>query len=660
MPDELITSLILLTAATPLIGWGLIGLAALIGLAGPALRRVAGLVVVAAALLAATGALILLLISLSGKRVQAGFVWAVFGERPVEFSLRLDPLSAALGVLVGIIALLVTIYSLGYMRGEARYARYFADLSFFSGTMLVLVYSGSLLLLYLAWELVGLASYLLIGYYQERPEAGPAATKAFLVTRIGDTGLMLGIAALFLQTGSFDIQRNLAAVTSGQLSGLSLTIIALLVFAGAAGKSAQLPFQVWLPDAMAGPTPVSALIHSATMVAAGVYLVARLLPLFMAAGVAGVVVVAIGLLTTLLASLAALTQRELKQVLAYSTISQLGEMMVALGLGGLYPGLFHLVMQGLFKAALFLGAGLLAHALGTAGRISLATHRGAGRFLPLTRLAFLIAALALAGVPVTLAPSSRDPLLALALAEQPLVAVLLLLADFLTAAYIARAFLLAFTATGLENPPAGPPQPMEESRVMLWPVYGLVGLVITVGLAGSPLLGQPFKAFIENGALAGPEPAGNESLAFGLALLAALSGIGAAYFYLARHPAFAKRARSLKALAATGFGFDWFYRLVVIKGAINLMRGTNWLEVWVINRLGDTLAGMTLRLSGRQARFDEHIVDRATEGVAHSIGRSSHPLARLQTGQIGNYLLVLFVWSLLALGAGLVLGFLRV
>ncbi len=696
MPDELITSLILLTATSPLIGWGLIGLAALWDFNGPALRRYSSLVAVAASLFSATGAVILLFATIGGKRVQAGFVWAVFGERQVELSVRLDPLSASLGALVGIIALLVTIYSLGYMREEVRYARYFAYLSFFSGAMLVVVYSGSLLLLYIAWELVGLASYLLIGYYWERPEAGRAATKAFLVTRIGDTGLMLGIAALFLQTGTFDIQSNLAAVASGQINGLSLTVIALLLFAGAAGKSAQLPFQVWLPDAMAGPTPVSALIHSATMVAAGVYLVARMLPLFMASGVAAGVVVVIGILTTLLASSAALFQPELKQVLAYSTISQLGEMMVALGLGGLYPGFLHLVIQGLFKAALFLCAGMLAHALGTAGRVSLETYRGAGRFLPLTRLAFLVAALALAGLPVTLAPSSRDPILSLALAGQPMVAVLLVLADFLTAAYITRAFLLVFTATGLENPASRLPQSMKvrENRVMLGPVLGLVGLLVTVGLIGSPLLGEPFKAFIESGTLTSSETGSNEALAFGLSLLAALSGIGAAYFNVARQPTFASPglrkgqggSSTLKALAASGFGFDWFYRLIVVRGALRVMKGSNWIEVRVINPAGDKLAGLqlvlarsagwfdrqvldalgdrlafiTLRLSDRQAQFDERVVDRTTEGVARSIGRSSRPLARLQTGQIGNYLLVLFVWGLLALGAGLVLGFLRV
>lgn len=691
MPDELITSLILLTATAPLIGWGLIGLGALFGLSGPAMRRFAALVAVAAALFSASGAVILLFATIGGKKVQAGFIWAVFGERQVELSVRLDPLSASLGALAGIIALLVTIYSLGYMRDEVRYARYFAYLSFFSGAMLVVVYSGSLLLLYIAWELVGLASYLLIGYYWERPEAGRAATKAFLVTRIGDTGLMLGIAGLFLETGSFDVQRNLAAVASGQINGLSLTVIALLLFAGAAGKSAQLPFQVWLPDAMAGPTPVSALIHSATMVAAGVYLVARMLPLFMASGVAAGVVIVIGILTTLLASSAALSQPELKQVLAYSTISQLGEMMVALGLGGLYPGFLHLVIQGLFKAALFLCAGILAHALGTTGRVSLETYRGAGRFLPLTRLAFLIAALALAGVPVTLAPSSRDPILSLALAGQPLVAALLVLADFLTAAYITRAFLLAFTPIGLNNPSSRPPQSMKvkERRVMLGPVFGLVGLLVTVSLIGSPLLGEPFKAFIEGGTLAAvpasSKTGSNEALAFGLSLLAALIGIAAAYFTVTRQPAFAWGS-ALKALAASGFGFDWFYRLIFITGAIRVMKGANRLEVRVINPAGDRLAGLglvfarsagwfdrtvldalgdrlaylTLRLSRRQARFDEQVVDRATEGVARSIGRSSRPLARLQTGQIGNYLLVLFVWGLLALGAGLVLGILRV
>jgi len=696
--DVLAIILIIVTCLSPLAAFVAISLAGWFGLAESGLRRLAVAASVGAATIAAGGSGWLLWLAIIGLQTQAGFKWASFGNRAVELSLRLDPLSASLSALIATVALLVTIYSLGYMRDDARYARYFACLSFFSGAMLVLVWSGSLLLLYMAWELVGLASYLLIGYYWERPEAGPAATKAFLITRIGDVGLLLAIAALFLQTGTFDIIRNLEAVATGQISGPLLTVIALLLFMGAAGKSAQLPFQVWLPDAMAGPTPVSALIHSATMVAAGVYLVARMLPLIMAAGVAAGVVVAIGLATTLLASCAALAQTELKRVLAYSTISQLGEMLVGLGLGGLFAGTYHLLIQGLFKAALFLAAGNLAHALGSTGRVEFARYGGQGRRLPFTRLGFLIAGLALAGIPITLAPSSRDPILSLALTRQPLIAGLLVVADFLTAAYIARAFLLAFTEAGSRQAKTiqaeatlSPPPKLKETKIMVGPLLVLVGLVVVVAPFGSLWLGQPFKAFIEptpSGVLALPIEYGMEELTLILSLGAALAGLAAAWYFVGLSRPTPTQAQPYKVSplynwVESGFGFDTLYTKGLEQVALSLMQAANWFERIVLNavadrlavavllgaqvirnfdtkildRAADQLADLTLGLARRQSDFDKQVVDQAAEGLAIGVGRSSRPLSRLQTGQVGNYLLAIFVWSMLALAVSLILSF---
>ena len=693
MANWLTISLILVSVFAPLLVFVSVGLlAGLFGWHGVALKRLAVRSAVGAAAIAALCTWLLLFATIAGTRIQAGYTWAVVGNRTIEFSVRLDPLGATLAALVGTVTLAVTVFSLGYMGEEKRQARYFAYLGLFSGAMLLLVWSGSLLLLYLAWEGVGLASFLLIGFYWERPAAGPAASKAFLVTRIGDVGLLLAILALFFQTGSFDIATNLQAVTRGQIGGTSLTLIALLLFMGAAGKSAQVPFQVWLPDAMAGPTPVSALIHSATMVAAGVYLVARMLPLILASGVAAGVIVTIGLVSTLMASAAALAQPELKQVLAYSTISQLGEMLVGLGLGGLAAGTFHLVMQGLFKASLFLAAGVLAHALGTGGPFEFARYGGVGKYLPRTRFGFAVAALALAGVPVTLAPGSRDSILGLALAQQPLIAILLLVADLVTAAYITRAFLLTFTSVGTRfaassnsnNQPPLLPR-LEERPLLTTPLLALVLLLPIVGLAASPLFGAPFNNFItDNPNL--PKPVENNAvLSFIFSLSAALIGIAATYLYYT-HTNLPQSIKPtlLRRWVVSGFGFNWFYNRVLVTLIVGLMLLLNWFERTFLNRVADLMVGtvlngarvfelfdskamdaganqltnLTLRLARRQNQFDAQVIDRTVAGVGHEIKLSSGLLARLQTGQVGNYLFAIFVWGLVALLVGLILGFL--
>ncbi len=667
----------------------------------PGLRLFSALIAVGAASLSALGSWFLLLVSLAKITVKVNYSWASFGGRVVEFSLQLDPLSAVVTALVGTIALAVTIYSLGYIKEEEPYARYFAYLSLFIGAMFLLVLSANLLFMYLAWEGVGLASYLLIGYYWGREDAGKAATKAFLVTRIGDSAFLLGIAGLFNQTGTFDIASILQSVSNGEISQGVLIILALLLLAGAAGKSAQVPLQVWLPDAMAGPTPVSALIHSATMVAAGVYLVGRMLPLFLAAGPVAGVVVAMGLASTLLASAAALAQSELKRLLAYSTISQLGEMMVGLGLGGLAAGTFHLVIQGLFKAALFLAAGNLIHALETGGKFEFARYAGTGQRMPITKGAFLVAGLALAGIPITFAPSSRDPILSLALEKQFPLALLLLVADFLTAAYITRAFILTFTSTGQKNRQATEDTTigrLNENRVMIVPLLALVGLLIGVGLAGSPFLGEPFKHFIEGGsistsALPLPSPAETSFalIAFLLSFSAALGGIGLTIWVL--HFSQSRQTKTffgnqkvlnLGRWAAGGFGFDQLYRKTFVAFTLGVARAANWFEEKILNPVSDKvitgviglarflqrfdtyaldnqsnrLANFTLKLAGRQALFDNKVVDRATQEVALRVGWSSGPLSRLVNGKVENYLLGIFLWGLAAMVAAIALIFL--
>src|SRR6266446_5000414 len=302
-------------------------------------------------------------------RAVQNFTWFSFGENALRIGWVLDPLAAAMMMMIALVGLCIFVFSAGYMAGDKNLTRFFAYLSFFSGAMLGVVIANSLLLLFVFWELVGLASYLLIGFWIHKPSASAAAKKAFITTRIGDLGFFVGILWLYGGSGTllfYDGGKG-CLETAGLLAlGASATFVALLIFCGAVGKSGQFPLHVWLPDAMEGPTPVSALIHAATMVAAGVFLVARVYPLFSFGAIDGVtpsliVVVSIGTITALMASLIALGQFDIKRILAYSTVSQLGLMMASLGVGGVAAGMMHLIAHGFFKALLFLGAGSVIH-----------------------------------------------------------------------------------------------------------------------------------------------------------------------------------------------------------------------------------------------------------------------------------------------------------
>jgi NADH-quinone oxidoreductase subunit L len=314
-----------------------------------------------------------------GFRAVHNFTWFTFGEQALRLGWLLDPLTAAMLVMITFVALWIFVFSTGYMADDANFTRFFAYLSFFTAAMLGVVIANSLLLLFVCWELVGLASYLLIGFWIHKPSAAAAAKKAFITTRIGDIGFFLGILWLYGSSGTllfYDDGRGCLEASALLLIGASATSIALLIFCGAVGKSGQFPLHVWLPDAMEGPTPVSALIHAATMVAAGVFLVARVYPIFSLGALDGVtpsltVVVWVGVITALMASLIAVAQSDIKRILAYSTVSQLGLMMVSLGVGGVAAGIMHLIAHGFFKALLFLGAGLSSTAAITS-RISVA------------------------------------------------------------------------------------------------------------------------------------------------------------------------------------------------------------------------------------------------------------------------------------------------
>ena len=368
-----------------------------------------------AAVLAIGGQIVVLAISIvaflptlqtHGFRAVQNFTWFTFGEQTLRLGFVLDPLAAAMLVMISLVGLCIFVFSVGYMADDKNFTRFFAYLSFFSGAMLGVVIANSLLLLFMFWELVGLASYLLIGFWIERPSAAAAAKKAFITTRIGDMGFFLGMLWLYNRSGTllfYDDGRGCLEGAGLALLGASATFIALLIFCGAVGKSGQFPLHVWLPDAMEGPTPVSALIHAATMVAAGVFLVARVYPLFSLGAINGVtssltVVVWIGVTTALMAALIAIAQADIKRILAYSTVSQLGLMMVSLGVGGVAAGIMHLLAHGFFKALLFLGSGSVIH--GCHGEQDIRKMGGLRRLMPVTFGTYAIGMMALSGVPL--------------------------------------------------------------------------------------------------------------------------------------------------------------------------------------------------------------------------------------------------------------------
>ena len=370
-------------------------------------RRSAAAVAVAGQVAALALSIVVFLPTLqtNGFRAVQNFTWFSFGDDALRIGFVLDPLAATMLLMITLVGLCIFIFSAGYMAEDKNFVRFFAYLSFFSGAMLGVVIANSLLLLFIFWELVGLASYLLIGFWIERPSAAAAAKKAFITTRIGDMGFFLGMLWLYHRSGTllfYDDGRGCLESAGVAMLGANATFIALLIFFGAVGKSGQFPLHVWLPDAMEGPTPVSALIHAATMVAAGVFLVARVYPLFSLGAIKGLtssltVVVWIGVTTALMAALIAIAQADIKRILAYSTVSQLGLMMVSLGVGGVAAGIMHLLAHGFFKALLFLGSGSVIH--GCHGEQDIRKMGGLRRFMPVTFVTYAVGMMALSGVP---------------------------------------------------------------------------------------------------------------------------------------------------------------------------------------------------------------------------------------------------------------------
>ncbi|MFB7170763.1 NADH-quinone oxidoreductase subunit L [Streptomyces sp. NPDC056254] len=414
------------------------------------------------------------------------------GSVPIDLSLYIDGFAALVAVLVGVVATCVQLYSTAYLREDPRYPSYAALVSLFTSAMLLVVYSGDLMVLLVGWEVMGICSYFLVGHYWETRAARSASLKAFLVTKLGDVPFLIGLFALATDAGSFRITKILGTVAAGGLD--HPTLIALLLLAGVAGKSAQFPLHTWLPDAMAGPTPVSALIHAATMVAAGVYFIARLLPVFAASAAALVVMAVMAALTMVGSALAALAQDDIKRVLAYSTIGQLAYMTGALAVGDRGAAVFHLLSHGAFKALLFLGAGVIIHAAGTNSLAAMSRMDGLAKRIPDAFWTMTLALLALAAIPPFAGFFSKEAVLVAAeqtatghsdLAPEAagwLVLVAGVLTALLTAAYAARLWLMAFRGRGAAAPDHG-----REPLAMTGVLWLLAVPTVAFGLAAGPI-----------------------------------------------------------------------------------------------------------------------------------------------------------------------------
>ncbi|WP_438292290.1 NADH-quinone oxidoreductase subunit 5 family protein [Streptomyces sp. HUAS TT7] len=428
-----------------------------------------------------------------GKAIDAATRLTPTGSVPIELALHLDGFAVLVAVLVGLVATCVQLYSTGYLRDDPRYTSYAALVSLFTSAMLLVVYSGDLMVLLVGWEIMGICSYFLVGHYWETPEARAASLKAFLVTKLGDVPFLIGLFALATDAGTFRITGVVQAALTGGIG--HPTLIALLLLAGVAGKSAQFPLHTWLPDAMAGPTPVSALIHAATMVAAGIYFVARLLPVFAASAAAMTVLAVMAAVTMVGSALAALAQDDIKRVLAYSTIGQLGYMSGALAVGDRGAAVFHLLSHGAFKALLFLAAGVIIHAAGTNSLTAMSRMGGLAKRIPDAYWTMTVALLALAAIPPFAGFFSKESVLSAAehtaLGESQVapsgagwtVLIAGLLTALLTAAYATRLWLLAFRGSGAEAPDHGR-QPVVMNAVLWVLAIPSIAFGLTTGYLG--------------------------------------------------------------------------------------------------------------------------------------------------------------------------------
>jgi len=562
------------------------------------------------------------------------YSWISSGGFRVSVGFLIDPLTAVMLIDVTTVSLLVHIYSIGYMHGDPGYYRFFSYLSLFTFSMLMLVTGNNLLQLYFGWEAVGLCSYFLIGYWYQKQSAADAGKKAFIVNRFGDFGFGLGVILVFLVVGSIQYSDIFASV--GSLQGKTfplfgyevdlITLIALLLFCGAVGKSAQLPLHVWLPDAMEGPTPVSALIHAATMVTAGVFLVARFNPLFSLSPTAMAVVAITGAATSLFAATIALVQNDIKRIIAYSTCSQLGYMFLACGVGAFGAGIFHLYTHAFFKALLFLGAGSVMHAM--AGELDIQKMGGLKKHMPVTYWTFLLASLSIAGIPGLAGFFSKDEILWMAYNGGMIGKIVWVVATIvagLTAFYSFRIIFLAFHGS-FRGTHEQEHHLHESPSVMTVPLAILAVGAVGAGWIGIPqaLGGGNWIAHFFEPVLGHPHVHGThaeEYMVMGISILAAALGIGTASYFYVMSPDMPKRLteryKQIHTVLWNKYFVDELYDAIIV-------RPTKWVASTI-------LVGFT----------DAKIIEGIVNGVPSLIQSFGMKLRKLQTGYLQHYGIVL-------------------
>jgi len=568
--------------------------------------------------------------------VERSITWFRLGSFQLDLGMHVDGLAAMMFVVVTTVSLLVHVYSVGYMAEEPRFTWYFAALSLFTGSMLTLVIANNLIVLLVGWELVGICSYLLIGHWWEEKENSDAAVKAFITTKTADVPFLFGIFVMTFAAGTTNIEEITHAVESGEISPAVLTAGALLLFGGAIGKSAQFPLHVWLPDAMAGPTPVSALIHAATMVVAGVYMVGRLFTVFSASEQALLVVAAIGSITMLIAALLAMVQDDIKRVLAYSTVSQLGYMIAALGIGASTAAFFHLFTHAFFKALLFLGAGSIIHA---AHSNRMSEMGGLRRPLSTTFWTFLIGSAALAGIPPLAGFWSKDEIIAEAFREShEIVWAVAILTAMLTAFYMTRALWLTFFGEY-----RGQGHPHESPRVMTVPLVILAALSVVAGFFGAPFVEGGFRELVQLGeeahiagfdfALAG--------LSVGLALVGVLVGTALYRTYRERDPL--RSLGPIYTLLERKYYLDDIYlRGIVRPIQYSVSRFIYWTNQRILDGVVNGFARMTRGFGTGTDAVDRHLVDGAVNRIAIGTGWTGGLLRYIQSGNVQRYAVILF------------------
>ncbi len=593
---------------------------------------------------------------------EQAFRWSPLGGGYVfELGMLVDGLTAMMFLLVTLVSLMVHIYSREYMKGEPRFTYFFAMLSLFTFSMLVLVIANNTLQAVIGWELVGLCSYLLIGFYWEEKSNQDAANKAFLTTKFGDVGLIVGVivlsAAMFaLDTDTpFNILQLNEAAAAGQLSQSAIVLGMLLIFVGCISKSGQMPLHVWLPDAMAGPTPVSALIHAATMVTAGIFLLARLFPVMAQSVVVMAVIAIVGVITLFFGGLLALVQDDLKKVLAYSTVSQLGYMIAALGVGGYTASIFHLFTHGFFKALLFLGAGSLIHAVHSN---NMSDMGGMRRYMPHTFWTFIVGSLALAGFPMTAGFFSKDEILVAGyywandgFVTGSLVYWVGIAAAFVTTFYMARACFLIFAGENRSHHP-----PHESGRQMLVPLMVLAVLSIAAGYIGSPAwgreqnfetwtatplldsIGYPFIA--GSSILHGPPSWHFDLLAIVLVVFTAAVALAFKFYGrgLPEHDPTLQMGAFSRVLE-NKYGFDDAgYKYIVVPVRDTLARWATWSSNEVLDRIVAGAGRATKNAATATYEvLDQRVIDGGVNGAAFSAAWWSDRLKRIQSGDVQRY-----------------------